>query len=272
VADKSNQIILSALSQAAAHADGLPLHGGKVQPGLFPATALGKQAAQQCRDEGFLQPLTTATAVAEPEASPRSKKKPAPESWGLTEKGLTHLLHQVSPRQVLEDFVRVLEARRVQTSELLTAAGQMQAMLESLKVNAEKVLQLFTASNNGVASGGLNALFTNFLNEAKQSKAHEAPPSVQKPACGERLVALLTSWQDSGAPEDCPLPELFRRITAAVPSVTIGEFHDELRQLHQAGRVYLHPWAGPLYDIPEPPFALLVGHGVAYYASLRTAV
>jgi len=29
------------------------------------------------------------------------------------------------------------------------------------------------------------------------------------------------------------------------------------------------PWTGPLYDLPEPHFALLVGHEVAYYASSR---
>ena len=31
-------------------------------------------------------------------------------------------------------------------------------------------------------------------------------------------------------------------------------------------QVYLHPWTGPLYALPEPAFALLVGHEVAYYA------
>ena len=39
--------------------------------------------------------------------------------------------------------------------------------------------------------------------------------------------------------------------------------------LHETSQVYLHPWTGPLYDIPEPPYALLVGHEVAYYASVR---
>ena len=54
---------------------------------------------------------------------------------------------------------------------------------------------------------------------------------------------------------------------AAVPELTIGAFHDTLRALQTAGDIYLHPWTGPLYDIPEPPYALLVGHEVAYYAS-----
>ena len=53
------------------------------------------------------------------------------------------------------------------------------------------------------------------------------------------------------------------------PSLTIGRFHDTLRQLHEEEKVYLHPWSGPLYEIPEPPYAVLIGHEVAYYASIR---
>jgi hypothetical protein len=83
------------------------------------------------------------------------------------------------------------------------------------------------------------------------------------------LLEELGSWQGTGSCEDCPLPELYRKVKAHTPAVTIGQFHDALRRLHQEGKVYLHPWAGPLYDLPEPPYALLVGHQVAYYASRR---
>jgi hypothetical protein len=268
VADKSSQIVLAALSQAAAHADGLPLHGSKAHPGLFPATALGKQAAQRCRDEGFLHPL----AEGAPADSPPAGKKPGQEPWTLTDKGMAYLLNQVSPRHVLEDFVRALETRRAPISDLLVAARTMQATLESLKSNAEKVLHLFptTGANGSPAGGSLNALFTQFLKETRQATPADPAPSAEAPPpCGD-LLEPLARWQStSGAAEDCPLPELFRQVQANTPSLSIGVFHDELRRLHDAGRIYLHPWTGPLYELPEPPYALLVGHEIAYYASLR---
>jgi hypothetical protein len=65
------------------------------------------------------------------------------------------------------------------------------------------------------------------------------------------------------------LPELFRRLRDAYPSLTVGQFHDRLRLLHRGEKIYLHPWTGPLYELPEPACALLVGHEIAYYASLR---
>ncbi len=81
--------------------------------------------------------------------------------------------------------------------------------------------------------------------------------------------ARLVEWQASGASEDFPLPELYRRAQPTAPGLSLGGFHDALRRLHEAGRIYLHPWTGPLHALPEPSFALLVGHEIAYYASLR---
>ncbi len=83
------------------------------------------------------------------------------------------------------------------------------------------------------------------------------------------ITDQLVAWHDGGALGDCPLPELFRRLRPNEPGLTIGLFHDRLRLLHQGGKVSLHPWTGPLYEMPAPAYALLVGHEIAYYASLR---
>ena len=88
------------------------------------------------------------------------------------------------------------------------------------------------------------------------------------PQLSEAILARLADWSGL-AGEDCPLPELFRALSALDSPPTIGEFHDELRKLQADGSVYLHSWTGPLYALPEPAYALLVGHGVAYYASCR---
>jgi hypothetical protein len=85
----------------------------------------------------------------------------------------------------------------------------------------------------------------------------------------QAIAEHLSAWHEGGALGDCPLPELFRRLHADDAGLTIGLFHDRLRLMHQGARIYLHPWTGPLYVMPEPAHALLVGHEIAYYASLR---
>jgi len=242
LADKSTELILAALSRALADPNGLSLLGRKASPGIFAATSGGRLAAQRAKDEGYLQVLRT---------EPRGKA--IDEICAITEKGVAYLLNQVSPKQVLEDFIRSLESKQFQTGELLTRAHEMCSAIESLKRSAEKVLAQVQVSNPLQAAHGVNGKLS----------ANGAQGGTRE------LLRLLELWSESGASEDCPLPELYRRLREKHPSLTIGLFHDDLRQQHEQSQIYLHPWTGPLYAIPEPSYALLIGHEIAYYASLR---
>jgi hypothetical protein len=242
LADKSTQLVLDALTRAVADPDGVPLHGSKSAPGLFPASPAARQAAQRCKDEGLVRVVTT-----------QARGKTVQEICAITEKGLTYLLSQVNPRQVLEDLVRAVESRQAQVGELVASARQTQAGFEALRAVAERVLQQV------------------------QQRREPAPLPCDKAAASGNgtppwtaaALAELARWQAAGASEDYPLPALFRAVRQGGPALSIGQFHDGLRRLHDQGQIYLHPWTGPLYEIPEPPYALLIGHEIAYYASLR---
>jgi hypothetical protein len=237
LADKSTQLVLDALGRAVADPGGLALHGSRTQPGLFARTAAARQAAQRCKDEGYLRIVRT-----------EARGKAVQEICAITEKGVAHLLSQVSPRQVLEDFIRALESRRAQVAELHEAVRRWQAGFDGLRASAEKVLQQIPKPS---------------------VPAVPVPGSNGSETWVTTVLDHLTAWKNSGVSEDCPLPDLFRRAQQAYAALTIGHFHDSLRRLHDEGHIYLHPWTGPLYEIPEPPYALLVGHEIAYYASRR---
>lgn len=265
MADKLTQQIIDALSKAAADPGGLPLFASKADPGLFPSSAAAKPAAQKCLADGLVRVSRTET-----------KGKAARDLYVLTDAGWEYLMAGVNPRQVLEDFVRVLEARRGEVGELLDTARHMADSLQGLKdavarvlprVTAGRIREPLAASRRAVDSR--EAASGSRLNGAVA--VLDAPPTIVPPAdLAAAVLARLTDWATSAnAGEDCPLPELFRSLTTRDPQPTIGEFHDCLRRLHAAGSVYLHPWTGPLYALPEPALALLVGHGVGYYASAR---
>src|SRR5262245_60986198 len=98
--------MVTALGRAAAEPSGLPLHG--VGPaGLFPTSPSAKKAAQVCRTEGYLQVIRT---------EPRGRS--VREICAITEKGLTYLVNQVSPKQVLGDLVRAIHVQQSQIGEL----------------------------------------------------------------------------------------------------------------------------------------------------------
>jgi hypothetical protein len=243
MADKTTQLVLDALSRAVADPGGLPLHGNKKIPGLFATGAAAKQIARRCKDEGYLRVVRSET-----------KGKSHQETCAITEKGLAYLLSQVSPKQVLEELVQTLQARQVQVGELVEAARQWQAGLDALQATVERVLQQIHQPGASGLSAGVPG---------------PTPSPNGSDAWLTEAVACLTEWQASRASEDCPLPDLYRRARGVAPHLSIGHFHDGLRRLHDQQQIYLHPWTGPLYEIPEPPYALLVGHEVAYYASPR---
>ena len=242
MADKSQPLILEALSRAAAQPAGLPLHGSKTAPGLFASSAAAKQLAKRCKDEGLLRVLRT---------EPRGKTML--EICTLSEQGLAYLLNEASPKQLLENLVREIEARQPQLVDLLASAKEIQTNMDGLKAIVEKVLLTIQhpPSTNGTPSSN--------------GKANSATSE----SWIDGIISHLRTWRGSAGLEDCPLPELYRAAQASTPALTIGQFHDGLRRLHAHHQIYLHPWSGPLYELPEPALALLIGHVVAYYASLR---
>lgn len=246
MADKSTQLILDALTLAATEPAGLSLYASKNDRGLFPATAVARTAADRAKAEGLLQVLDS-------EQNGRTVR----EVCALTEKGREFLVRQASPRQVLEDLVRVLEDRQAAVGELSESVGRMDAQLQSLRSIVEQVIPRLTDHNkNGAIMNGVLA-----------------PKRPAATAASDELIVdvrdRLAEWHASaGASQDCPLPDLYRKLTAN-GKASVGQFHDALRQLHDDHQIYLHPWTGPLYALPEPAFALLVGHEVAFYASIR---
>lgn len=235
MADQSHQLLLEALSRAATEPRGLSLFALKGEAGLFPATTKARPLAERAKSEGLLQ-------VVEFE----NKGRGAREVCVLTEKGMQYLLRQANPRQIVEDFVRVLEDRQSEVDQIGDSVARMADALNSIRETLKYVLPRLT-------DGGRD--------------------SADSRSSSDGLIAdiksRLAEWHAGAeASQDCPLPALFARLESA-GRVSIGQFHDALRQLHEDHQIYLHPWTGALYAMPEPAYALLVGHEIAYYASVR---
>jgi len=255
VADKLTQQIVDALGKAAAEPSGLPLFASRAEPGLFAAAA--KAAAQKCLADRLLHVARSET-----------KGKSTRELYAPTDAGWEFLLAAVNPKQVLEDFVRVLESRQGEVGELLATARQMAESLQGLKDAVARVLPQVSVNRIAALSNGADCLETFDVSSSpsRQNGTTVLLDTLPAVDLGQRVLARLRTWTESAnAGEDCPLPELFRGLADA----SLGEFHDCLRKLHAQGAIYLHPWTGPLYELPDPACALLVGHGVAYYASVR---
>ncbi len=169
------------------------------------------------------------------------ERDPADREIGvLTDKGLGYLVEHADPMPLVQGVVSVLDRRSQALAKVQREIERTQQQTESVRAALEKW-------------------------SAKKAPGERIDPH----GLTERLRAKLQHWRQSGLLGDCPLPELFRHLRQTQPTLTIGQFHDHLRHLHQHQEIHLHPWTGPLYQLPEPALALLIGHEIAYYANLR---
>jgi len=236
LAEPLTNSILDALRLGVAEARELPLFAGKGVVGLFPSNAAGKQAAQDARDQNLVRIARTET-----------RGKTAVELAVPTREGVAWWLERASPRPVVEALLAAIKTNESRCAEWTAEAKNVQLQIQLLHETANHLLQRFPP-------GKVPDLLP-------WDRTHEDLPN--------RIVDRLKQWHDSGKLGDCPLPDLHRALTSSSPGLTIGQFHDALRTLHDRRAVWLHPWTGPLYELPEPSLSLLVGHEVAYYASLQ---
>jgi hypothetical protein len=185
--DKSQQLMIDALTVAMAEPAGCALHGAKSQRALFATSVPAKRAAERCKELGYLQTVRTESA---------GKKNV--EICQISEKGIAFLLNELNPKQVMEAFTRTVEERGQEVGRLIQAAQDCQTTLLALKNQVEKVLV-----------------------KVQPTPAPVAAPSAN--GCGPwktHALGYLSQFQQSKPSEDCPLPELYRQAQQTVPSLT----------------------------------------------------
>jgi hypothetical protein len=161
------------------------------------------------------------------------------ELFRLTPSGMAWLVECDDPQVLLEDLLRASESQL----ELLRE-------LESQhRLQAERMEHQRTA---------ISAVL------ARLPAVRRAEVAIEP-----EIGAVLAEHRQSGNLADCSVSELYDRLRRRHPYLTIGQFHDSLRSLREAGRLRLAPWTGPLYQLPQPALALLIGHEVLYYVQLQ---
>jgi hypothetical protein len=199
---------------------------------MFPASANGRNAAKLAQELGFVRPLIGET-----------NGKQTVQLWTVSEAGLAHWLNQSDPRHALQTLANAIAACRQALADLGKSTKDCREYLSRLSSAVETT---FSNSRNPVPT---------------VTKAPSTEPA-------SAILECLKAWRDAG---DCPLPVLLEKVKAGYPAISLGAFHDALRCLRDRAAIHLHPWTGPLYELPDPTVALLAGHEIAYYASVREA-
>jgi hypothetical protein len=229
------------------------LYGSKNKPGIFPSSSIAtREAAQEGLNKGWLSP------TGQFEGTGRSKK----ELYRITQAGVQQALDSAEPLVLVK--------------ESLTALQRNGKELENLRGAVEESLASFQKKiGESLASlGSQKEMVTRLLDRLKPPdlgallQALPRPDTSQPSPPADWLndaLHYLADYRRRNPYAHCPLPELFREV-AAPRRLTVGQFHDGLRELLGRGQIRLHPFTGAAYQLRDEEYALVAGQEIKYYA------
>jgi len=244
---------------------------------MFPASASGREAAKLAQQLGFVRLLTDETSG-----------KQTARLWTISEAGLVHWHRQTDPARAVQALADAIAGCRHELAELGKRTQACQEYLSRLScavenafssskdtahppikasaVSSSRASPLTLPSPPEAGGEGKRVRHPETDGEGNRARSTWSGNGTIAAEAANAILECLRGWRDAG---DCPLPVLFEKVRAACADMSLGAFHDALRTLRDRGAIHLHPWTGPLYELPDPTVALLAGHEIAYYASAR---
>ena len=210
--------------------------------GLFRSrVGVPAEAALAAVREGWLEVARTET-----------RGKVVTEWVRATPKAVTFVHDHDSPKSVLRELKQVLHATRAGIPAWMEEARAEVAALSSRF--EERAAALLAKLNELSASV-----------EAALRRAETVGPAVAEPVSrvvpwAIEALEYLDRRATTGAGGDCAMPELFHAVRVKVPELTLSEFHDGLRRLHDVRAVRL----SPSDDMDQPEYAVVVGGRMVY--------
>jgi hypothetical protein len=220
------------------------------------ASAAVKAAAKLCEERGWVEGTGEFQGTG----------KTAKELFRVTSAGFEFAISNSEPACLLSDLLDVVDAQRA-------ALDGIRSQLETNASKLETQETLLQRLKDCVVPPDLGQLLSSLSSPHPVAASRSQDHSPVKPAAAARsredwpdqAIDFVREYRRGNPLGSCPLPELFRGV-AEPAGISIGQFHDGLRQLVRERRLRLHPWTGPMYQIQDEQYALMMGQEIKFYA------
>lgn len=245
--------------------DGTPhrLQGSAKAPGLFPGGQAGAKLIHQARAEGLLQ------EVPSPEPPVRGKSKAKPAVYViLTERGRQFVLDQDSPVKLLSGLRERLENQQAAlAAEARDVQAQLSALREAVEHSEKRLGHQFANYQQTVQA------FRAVLDRVAQQPVATVPQAISTriaPTANwlDEVISFVAARKRLNSFDRPNLKQVYEHLKQSHPTLTLGEFHEGLRTLHQQRRIRLDPFTQALATLQDPLHALYLDREVKYYVDL----
>jgi hypothetical protein len=239
------QLILENLAKLIADPTPRLMSGTARNPGIFTGNSQAvKNAARLCEDNGWLEKTGQISGKG-------AKAKPL---YRLTAAGAQHVLANSKD-------LALLQASNNSLGETVAGCQKIQEQLQQVLLKVQQQQEITKALAQRLRPPDVSALVQSLKPVSPAPPQHATLPPVWLP----QVLDYLREFKRRQPLADCPLPELYQQVAQPL-GLSIGMFHDGLRQLVEQGKVRLHPFTGAAYQLQEGQYALVAGQEIKYYA------
>lgn len=220
--------MLEALERASVDPTPLKLHGTKANPGIFLSKAAGAQAAaDRCLKDDLLQQVGEV-----------KKGRTITELYTITPKGIEYVLQRAMVPRLLDAILNVAEHNN-------HLVEQCQQSLDGLQKQAQHLQGVVEQVASRVQPPDVEQI----VQRLAQHHDHRQPVAESNGVAD--ILAYIQAHRAHNPLHSCPLPDLFRQCQSQVPSLTIGQFHDDLRRLAREHRIRLLSFGHDAEPLPK---------------------
>jgi len=251
---------VEALSRSLVDPTPRPLMGTRARPGIFLGSSQAVKAAAALSVENGWLALT---------GEKQGKGKTAKDLYRITPAGIEYALQHSEALTLLQELLGASDALR---EALRSIQGKLDEASQGLNAQNGVLGQLRERVSPPDLSAVLEAAApvpgspTTVAHDTTISRQTDSPPDDATWLAA--AVDFLRDYRRRNPQQRCPLPELYRHVSRS-NSISIGRFHDGLRQLVREQRIALHPYTGPMYQLKDEQYALLLGQEIKFYADIK---
>lgn len=219
----------------------------KDHPGIFGKAQDDQAAATHCLDHGWLKDSGTTVTIG------KAKSARVERLWTITETGVKALIEKLNePPQVLTEILYALE----RYAGLLRDQASILQRVEQMVAQQKLTVEAFKDKHKppSIPTVQPSKMETNGINHSRDWSAE--------------VLAFLDRYHKRNPTVDCPLPDLFDELSKD-RQLSIGEFHDGLRELAKKGAINLKPFTRPGHELKRGELALIADQEIKFYAQCR---
>jgi len=258
-----HQLILDTLAKAFADPTPRPMSGTAKSPGIFTGNSQPvKNASKLCEDNGWLE-KTDQVVGKGAKAKPLFRLTAAGAQFVLANSKEIALLQASNSglTQTISSCQQIQEQIREAVSSFQKTQDQVQQIL-SMVLQQQEVTNVLSER---VRPPDLSALVQSLTTTVPAQQQESSQPADWLP----QILNFLKEFKRRQPLADCPLPEIYQQVAQPL-GLSIGAFHDGLRQLVEQGNIRLHPFTGAAYQLQDGQYALVAGQEIKYYAEILT--